>query len=324
MGTTANHVLPSCIDSSSVVAAQRVEYWREMISSSFVALDCKVPESTRFTGSLTNGALRDIQFSRVVAGAQSVSRTMTRIRHNPEDFFLLSFQLRGNGRVVQADRDGLLKPGDFALYDSARPYGLIFDTDFEQIVLRLPRTLLGGRLASLDRITAVPFRSQNASASLAFDFVAKLSREFDHLAPGVQAVFHQALVEILVATLAEPLGAQAPRGFPGRMALRQRIGNFVETNLGRSDLECRRVAAAHGISPRYLTKLFAAEELTPSEWIWSRRLERARSAIETSWPSGPSITQLAYDCGFKDPAHFSRAFKARFGMSPSELRKRPR
>jgi AraC-like DNA-binding protein len=324
MGAAAKHQVPSRIDSSSVAAAHRVEYWREMISSSFVALDCEVPESTRFSGSLSNGALRDIQVSSVVAGAQSVSRTMARIRQNPEDFFLLSFQLRGNGRVVQSGRDALLRPGDFALYDSTRPYGLIFDADFEQIVLRLPRALMAHRLMGLDRITAVPFRSQEASASLAFDFVTKLSREFDHLAPAVQAVFHQALIDILTATLAQRLGANAPREMPSRLALRQRICSFVELHLGRADMDCRQVAEAHGISPRYLSKLFAAEGQTPSEWIWARRLERARAAIENASPSARSITQIAYDCGFKDPAHFSRAFKARFGLSPSELRKGPR
>lgn len=321
MSATSIHEVPPGIDSSQVVAAHRIEYWREMISSSFVALDCQVPESRHFAGSLSNGSLGDIQVSRVVAGAQRVSRTMARIRQEPEDFFLLSFQLRGQGRVVQADRDALLSPGDFALYDSARPYGLIFDEDFEQIVLRLPRALIDRRLSSPERITAVPFRSRDASASLAFAFVARLAQAFDQLAPPTQAVFHEALVDILVATLAEPLAADTPRGQSSSQALRQRIGSFVERNLGRSDLDCRMVAEAHRISPRYLSKLFAAEALTPSEWIWARRLERARVAIEAPAASGHSITQIAYDWGFKDPAHFSRAFKARFGVSPSALRK---
>jgi AraC-like DNA-binding protein len=53
-------------------------------------------------------------------------------------------------------------------------------------------------------------------------------------------------------------------------------------------------------------------------------LERARAAIECSQATGQSITQIAYDWGFKDPAHFSRAFRARYGETPSASRQVPK
>ncbi len=324
MTPSAINALPVRIACDRVEPAQRVEYWREMISSSLVSLDCEVPRSDDFSGSVSNGELRDVQVSRVVADAQRVARTPARIRQSPEDFFLLSFQLRGYGRVVQGERDALLAPGDFALYDSARPYRLLFDQPFEQIVLRLPRALVGRRMARPERVTAIPFRSGRASANLAFGFVAGLANELPSLAPATQAVFHQALVDILVGTLAEPFEGQqdgdSGHGLNSRHALRQRIRQFVEDHLAQPDLDCRRIADAHGISSRYLSKLFAEEDLHLSEWLWTRRLDRARAAIEASASTGLSITRIAYEWGFKDPAHFSRAFKARFGRSPSELR----
>lgn len=324
MTHSAINALPVRIACDRVEPARRVEYWREMISSSFVSLDCEVPRSGDFSGSVSNGELRDVQVSRVVADAQRVARTPARIRQSPEDFFLLSFQLRGNGRVIQDERDALLAPGDFALYDSARPYRLLFDQPFEQIVLRLPRTLVSRRMVRPERVTAVPFRSGRASANLAFGFVAALANELPSLAPATQAVFHQALVDILVGTLAEPFdgsqGGDSGHGLSSRHALRQRIRQFVEDRLSQPDLDCRRIADAHGISSRYLSKLFAEEDLHLSEWLWARRLDRARAAIEASPSTGLSITRIAYEWGFKDPAHFSRAFKARFGQSPSELR----
>lgn len=320
MDGTPNRQATFSIDSRTVAAARRVEYWREMISSSFVALDCEVPESAHFGGSLRNGALGDIQVSRVVSAAQRVSRTSARIRQNPEDFVLLSFQLRGLGRVAQSDREAVLAPGDFALYDSTRPYRLQFDSEFEQIVLRLPRQLIGSRVPNPERITATSFRSVAASAGLAFDFVTRLSRDVDQLSTATRTAFHDALVDILTATLAEPLTRDRSRRMNRGPALRLRIERFVDHNLGRADLDCRMLADAHGISARYLGKLFADNGDTPSDWIWSRRLERAMSLIEARIPARPSLTQIAYDCGFKDPAHFSRAFKARFGVSPSSIR----
>jgi AraC-like DNA-binding protein len=33
------------------------------------------------------------------------------------------------------------------------------------------------------------------------------------------------------------------------------------------------------------------------------------------------VTKIAYRVGFKDPSHFTRRFKARFGVSPNEFRR---
>ena len=49
--------------------------------------------------------------------------------------------------VSQDGRDALLGPGDFALYDSTRPYQLQFDDDFQQFVLKLPGPTLRTRAA---------------------------------------------------------------------------------------------------------------------------------------------------------------------------------
>ena len=94
----------------------------------------------------------------------------------------------------------------------------------------------------------------------------------------------------------------------------------MNAHLSDPSLNCTLVSRAHGISIRYLNKLFEDDELSLSEWIWARRLEKARVAIDCSPTTGQSITQIAYDWGFKDPAHFSRAFKARYGRSPSAHR----
>jgi len=75
-----------------------------------------------------------------------------------------------------------------------------------------------------------------------------------------------------------------------------------------------------GISSRYLQDLFHSERKTVSEWIWLRRLEKARRDLLDPLLSRESITQIALACGFCDLAHFSRRFKAAYAMSPREYR----
>jgi AraC family transcriptional regulator, exoenzyme S synthesis regulatory protein ExsA len=57
--------------------------------------------------------------------------------------------------------------------------------------------------------------------------------------------------------------------------------------------------------------------ISPGKWLLERRLEcSVRLLITTSM----SVTDIALECGFEQPAHFSRAFKARYAQTPSEYR----
>ena len=57
-----------------------------------------------------------------------------------------------------------------------------------------------------------------------------------------------------------------------------------------------------------------------SEWIWSRRLEKARRDLFDPLLARESITQIALSSGFSDLAHFSRRFKAAYALAPREYR----
>ncbi|WP_422369675.1 helix-turn-helix domain-containing protein [Pelagibius sp.] len=75
------------------------------------------------------------------------------------------------------------------------------------------------------------------------------------------------------------------------------------------------------MSPRYLQSLFSIEGVSPSRWIWTRRLERCREDLEDPKLAKTSITTISYGWGFNDSTHFSRAFKKRFGQSPRDFRR---
>ncbi len=56
---------------------------------------------------------------------------------------------------------------------------------------------------------------------------------------------------------------------------------------------------------------------TPGRWVLNRRLEYATRLLREE---GKSVTQVAYESGFEDVSHFSRAFKSRYRQSPSQFR----
>lgn len=57
---------------------------------------------------------------------------------------------------------------------------------------------------------------------------------------------------------------------------------------------------------------------TPGRWLTQKRLEYGRWLLEKT---DKSVTEVVLDCGLKNHAHFSRAFKERYGISPVEVKK---
>jgi transcriptional regulator GlxA family with amidase domain len=88
-----------------------------------------------------------------------------------------------------------------------------------------------------------------------------------------------------------------------------------------NDLSVARVAALCSTSSRHLTRLFQQQlATTPARFIEARRMEMARSLIESE-PS-MSMSQLARRCGFGTTETLRRTFIRHVGVSPDDYRKR--
>ena len=298
---------------------ERLPFWRDLVCDTFVELECDSATRDRFSGSMTNSEIADIQFSSVTSVAQHVRRTRTKISQSDRDYYLLSVQTHGQGQLTQDGRTAILSPGDFALYDTTRPYDLRFDDNFGQLVLRLPRAIVTGRLAEAERLTAQRVMGDRGAGMLASQFLRHLHAQIDQIDELSVARLHASAIDLLATALAEQTGAHA-RITESQIMLRRRICAYIDRNLADHRLNCEAIAVAHGISERYLRKVFETSAMPVSEWIWSRRLDQARRDLADPLRSHISVTAIGYDVGFKDAAHFSRAFRAKFGETPSMCR----
>ena len=310
----------SSLTTDSVTERRRLPFWREVVCETFVELDCEAPSGAEFFGSITNCSVGDIQFSEIQSAAQHVRRTRSTISHSDKDYFLLSLQTQGRGVVSQDGRTALLNPGDFALYDTTRPYDLKFEESFGQLVLRLPRPIVIGRLAEVEQLTALPILGDRGVGRLASSFIRQLHAQIEEIDQLSVARLHASAVDLLATALAEQNGVGSAR--ESQVLVRRRVSAFIEQHLADPRLTCEYIAKAHGISERYLRKIFEGSAMSVSEWIWSRRLDQAKRDLADPLHSHISVTAIGYDVGFKDAAHFSRAFKARFDETPSAFRAR--
>ena len=95
---------------------------------------------------------------------------------------------------------------------------------------------------------------------------------------------------------------------------------YIELHLSDPKLSIATVAKGCGISPRYVSILLKLHGSPFSTLVWEQRLKIAGRLLSSSRSNDLSISKVAYGMGFKSLAHFSRKFKAAFGMSPSEYR----
>ena len=106
-----------------------------------------------------------------------------------------------------------------------------------------------------------------------------------------------------------------------RLALFHRICQTIEAELGDPELSLTKVARHQGISPRNMQKLFEFGGQSFGQYVRTRRLERCHADLGSPLQAHLSISEICFRWGFNDAAHFSRAFRAQYGMTPRECRR---
>ncbi|MBN9063816.1 MAG: helix-turn-helix transcriptional regulator [Rhizobiales bacterium] len=138
-------------------------------------------------------------------------------------------------------------------------------------------------------------------------------REFDRLS--------NQLLDLIVLAVIEPGQGIAANETSARTAHRERALRHIRGRLADRGLTPTSVAEACGVSRAYLHEIFrAGGDAGVEETIVAERLDRARSILTAPGASAMQIAAIAYRVGFSDPAHFSRAFRRRFGCSPREAK----
>ena len=302
---------------------ERLEYWIDLICDEFVHLDCSIDKNNNFEGRLCGWDLDDVRVSEVSGDPQHVTRSKKQIAKATEREFLLSLQMEYTGILSQDGRVAKLHPGDFVLYDSARPYFLHFDQPFRHIVLQIPYESLAEQFLRPENITAQRVSAQTAVGALASQFIQSVACRVDVLSPQERHVINQHIIELIVLAMSSMSSLREVDGQSiARTAMLERIKQYIEINICHPQLSPALVARHHHISERYQRMLFASTGTTISRFILDKRLELCREALENPELRDYSISQIAFNYGFNDASSFSRKFKERYSVTPTEYRER--
>lgn len=100
----------------------------------------------------------------------------------------------------------------------------------------------------------------------------------------------------------------------------QNVSRCIQIQLSNPRLSVQMVSEYCDISPRYLSHVLRLKGTSYSNLVWGQRLEKAREWLLAPHDEMMPVSEIAYSLGFKSAAHFSRLFKKRYGMRPSDCR----
>ena len=227
------------------------------------------------------------------------------------------WQANGTSSIEQANNVIELTAGRWALLEAASPcaFGV---RDGGRCIGVMLSELQGARWAELvgegGRLLP-PSEDGDMAAAL---LVETLDRS-TYLSQRVQQSLEVLLVDLLEAVLAKAAPAHDGMRRSDIMPVKlRRARELVAAQLSNPALRPEDICHAIGVSRRALYNLFSEIGETPMGYVRSQRLREAALRLRNARVKDSTVTSIAYDLGFADPSHFSRLFRARYGMSPRE------
>ena len=109
----------------------------------------------------------------------------------------------------------------------------------------------------------------------------------------------------------------SPYSYKSKFARIETAVKYLHAHIFDCDLKVEDCYFLCGISDTYFRKIFKSHfGVTVQEYIINKRMSKARSIIVSE--DYDSINSVALSVGYSDPLYFSRVFKAKYGVCPSE------
>ncbi len=288
--------------------------WQNFVNCNFPWLEMSASKTQDFRADvqLCNFDHRAVAVIR--SDSCQVRRTGFGARRAEEGLLKVMWQQNGRTAVEQDGRETLLHTGDVTICDTARPYQLAMEDHAQLAILMLPYEAIPGWERPSQRVCAHTLNDRTTARAALAAVMALLDQPGDgtgNASPVFQAVQMMLSALLHCATAPDKLSAATTLD----VAHQHVLAHIDDPELSPDEL-----AGALHVSRRALYRLFEEHQLTPGRFIRRVRLDAVREALAAPDNEHRSILEIALDYGFTDSATFSRAFKATFGVSPSEWR----
>ncbi len=242
---------------------------------------------------------------------------------NQDEAIWLTLLLEGEATLSYNSQRLQLVPGDIVYGPTYVEAVMRFPRDYRQLFVKAQRLILSPRVFAPLSLKLGHLSAQSGINHVFSGMMRSLAEVIEDISPEQLRPVETALTEFLITGLGDEKSVFSLGGVSGARAHHlQRICQRIETLLCEPDLTIGVVAQAEGVSTRYLQRLFTEAGNSFIHYLRTRRLERCRADLASSLHADLSISEICFRWGFNGSAHFSRAFRKEYGMSPREYRRR--
>jgi AraC-like DNA-binding protein len=320
MGEAAK--LPSTLfTTKDVRPREQFDAWHASISVIFdVAPLAGRDPALGFDASVRAWHLGGLLISRVNFDGQQFVRDRQRAAIDGLDHYLVHLYATGGLVGAAGERVRELNAGDIQILDLSQ-HNATEAAASGTVAIVVPRDTLRQALPGVDDLHALVLRGDSGAGGLLSDYMQSLAARADAIELADAAGIAQGTTDMIAACFHSTAATRARARSVIERTLLERLQRHIVAKLESPELTARSLCGLFGLSRTHLYRLF--EPLGGvANYIQEQRLLRAHADLCNPACDHRRIYEIAFGLGFTSEAHFSRVFRARFGLSPSDARAR--
>lgn len=308
----------STFSTHSLRRTEKFATWRDSISVLYQSSLIDGDEYEDFNAMTDGFLLGEISQIRCASDRQNFSRSRKAIDRDGIDHYMIQIFTQGRCHARTPHGDLVVEPGDICVFDNAQELDSTNER-FDLMALFVPRSLLAPHINQADSRHLTCIKSDDPYARLVRAHVFALFQTASRMTVDQGNLIVDPTVSLLGATLngnpCENEGGEAAV----RLAITTTIKQHIDTCLGNPEFNADSICDAFGISRTRLYKLFQYTDGVAS-YIRNRRLSFALGLLSDPRHRHRKIIDIALTVGFGSEVSFIRAFRRRYGLTPSEVR----
>jgi AraC-like DNA-binding protein len=298
------------------------EMWREYLRNRIVSLDSwPLSEVGHFEG--VGMTLPDLGMVTNSITPFRVARTREKMHDGNDNLRLVILRRSASSApAAQLGRELSVEAGGAVVLSNCDLNAITFTaTPSRFISLNLTRKKLRPLLHDFDAVLGHTIPKQIAPLRLLATYVEALLAEPTPPTPEFAQLAVAHVYDLAALAMGATRDAAEIANNRGLAAARLReIKSYITANLSRDDLSVVEIAIRQRVTPRYIQMLFETEGTTFSEFVRNARLNKAHRMLVDPRLAKRPISAIAFEAGFSELSHFNRAFRRRFGGTPSDVR----
>lgn len=302
---------------------KRLAMWRETYGRGIARVDTEPLTDDPLHADVTFNLLPNVA---IASGSRTAAhrRVTSELLKDASGIIAMSISRSGGASATQFSREigdeSIGGVGSAGVLPGVDPSVSTPTTDESFITLALSRCAIAELAPDYAAAFGRPIPADDPALRLLVKYLDTVMAADELSHPEVARSVSTHILDLVALTLGAR-GDQAETALGGAKAARLKaLKADVMSMLGSGELSSELIAGRHGISSRYVRKLFEQEGASFTSFVLSERLTRVKRMLRDSRYAHLTIAQIAQASGFNDISYFNRAFRRHFGTTPTDMR----